>query len=134
MTVEQIDLNQYPDGILSLGEKNFKIAALLKAAQDDLVKKEELNRLFISALRNAGILAPDDLFNMATSLLSPKPEDTILLETKWFGDGLICQMLIPGQKEWQVGKVKLRIAVDFEAETIESGTVKKGSPLDDLRG
>lgn len=128
MPSEHVDLNQYPDGILSVGDKNFKIAALLKAAQEDLVKKEELNRLFISALRTAGILAPDDLINIASSLLSPKPEESILLETKWFGDGLICQLLIPGKKDWQVGKVKLKIAVDFETDPVASG-----STLDDLR-
>ncbi len=128
MASEQVDLNQYPDGILSVGDKNFKVAALLKAAQENLVKKEELNRLFISALRAAGILAPDDLINIASSLLSPKPEDAILVDTKWFGDGLICQLLIPGKKDWQVGKVKLRIAVDFETDPVVNG-----SPLDDLR-
>jgi hypothetical protein len=128
MASEQVDLNQYPDGILSVGDKNFKVAALLKAAQENLVKKEELNRLFILALRAAGILAPDDLINIASSLLSPKPEDAILVDTKWFGDGLICQLLIPGKKDWQVGKVKLRIAVDFETDPVVNG-----SPLDDLR-
>ncbi len=128
MASEQVNLNQYPDGILSVGDKNFKVAALLKAAQENLVKKEELNRLLISALRAAGILAPDDLLNIASSLLSRKPEEAILLETKWFGDGLICHLLIPGKKDWQVGKVKLRIAVDFETDPVANG-----SPLDDLR-
>ncbi|MGF1576787.1 MAG: KGK domain-containing protein [Cyanophyceae cyanobacterium] len=128
MPSEQLDLSQYPEGILSVGEKNFKIATLLKAAQEDLAKKEELNRLFISALRTAGILAPDDLLNMASSLISPKPEESILQETKWFREGLICQILIPGKKEWQVGKVKLRITIDFETDM-----TKDPSSLDDLR-
>ncbi len=128
MSSEQLDLNQYPEGILSVGEKNFKIATLLKAAQEDLAKKEELNRLFISALRTAGILAPDDLINIASSFLAPKSEEKSLEETKWFGDGLICQILIPGKKEWEVGKVKLRITVDFETDT-----TKNESSLNDFR-
>ncbi|NJL97343.1 MAG: hypothetical protein HC924_00165 [Synechococcaceae cyanobacterium SM2_3_2] len=128
MPLEQIDLSQYPEGILSVGEKNFKISTLLKAAQNDLAKKEELNRLFISALRTTGILAPDDLINIASSLLAPKSEEKSLEETKWFGDGLICQILIPNQKEWEVGKLKLRITVDFETDA-----PKSESPLNDFR-
>jgi hypothetical protein len=41
--------------------------------------------------------------------------------------------LVPGKKDWEKGRVRLRIIVEFEPEDTgsEGGS---GSPLDDLRG
>ncbi|MCJ2541810.1 KGK domain-containing protein [Thermostichus vulcanus] len=133
MPSKPIELQQFPEGILSIGEKTFKIANLLKAAQDDLVKEDELNRLFIAALRATGILSPDDLINIASSFFAPKPEETLLQEAKWFEQGLACQLLIPGKKEWEKDKVRLRISVQFEPEAVGTSASSSGSPLDDIR-
>ncbi len=133
MPLKSISLQQHPEGILSIGEKTFKVANLIKAAQEDLAKKEELNRLFIAALRSSGILSPEDLINIASNFFSPKPEETLLQETKWFGYGLACQLLVPGKKDWEKGRVRLRISVEFEPEAIGSAAVDSGSPLDDIR-
>ncbi|MFS8799754.1 KGK domain-containing protein [Synechococcus sp. R60.3] len=133
MGSRSIPLQQHSEGILSVREKTFKVANLVKAAQEDLTKKEELHRLFIAALRSSGILPPEDLLNIASSLLAPKPEEKLLQEAKWFGQGLACQLLVPGKKDWEKGRVRLRIIVEFEPEDAvsEGGS---GSPLDDLRG
>ncbi|MFS8855725.1 hypothetical protein NW851_02355 [Synechococcus sp. H55.7] len=125
-------MQQYLEGILSVGEKTFKVASLVKAAQEDLAKKEELNRLFIAALRSSGILPPENLISIASSLLATKPEEKLLQETKWFDQGLTCQLLVPGKKEWEKGRVRLRITVEFEPERTGSES-SDGSPLDDLR-
>jgi hypothetical protein len=120
-------LQQHSEGILSIGEKTFKVASLVKAAQEDLPKKEELNRLFIAALRSSGILPPENLLNIASSLLAPRPEEKLLQEA-----GLACQLLVPGKKEWEKGRVRLRITVEFEPEYTGSES-SDGSLLDDLR-
>ncbi|WP_414336874.1 KGK domain-containing protein [Synechococcus sp. H55.7] len=132
MLPKSLPLQQYLEGILSVGEKTFKVASLVKAAQEDLAKKEELNRLFIAALRSSGILPPENLISIASSLLATKPEEKLLQETKWFDQGLTCQLLVPGKKEWEKGRVRLRITVEFEPERTGSES-SDGSPLDDLR-
>ena len=132
MLPKALPLQQYLEGILSIGEKTFKVASLVKAAQEDLAKKEELNRLFIAALRSSGILPPENLINIASSLLAPRPEEKLLQETKWFDQGLACQLLVPGKKEWEKGRVRLRITVEFEPEDTGSES-SDGSLLDDLR-
>ncbi|MFS8836323.1 KGK domain-containing protein [Synechococcus sp. WC101] len=129
---KSMPLQQHSEGILSIGEKTFKVASLVKAAQEDLPKKEELNRLFIAALRSSGILPPENLLNIASSLLAPRPEEKLLQEAKWFDQGLACQLLVPGKKEWEKGRVRLRITVEFEPEYTGSES-SDGSLLDDLR-
>ncbi|MFS8879034.1 MULTISPECIES: KGK domain-containing protein [unclassified Synechococcus] len=140
MLPKSLPLQQCLEGVLSIGEKTFKVASLVKAAQEDLAKKEELNRLFIAALRSSGILPAENLISIASSFLPPIPIppgseeklEKLLQETKWFDQGLTCQLLVPGKKEWEKGRVRLRITVEFEPERTSSES-SDGSPLDDLR-
>lgn len=63
---------------------------------------------------------------------------------KWFGDGISCELLKIGAKDWQKGKVKINLQVSLEfcpdepeTEDIpasdEPEVSQPESPLDDLR-
>ena len=59
---------------------------------------------------------------------------------KWFGEGIDCEILQLGSTNWQKGKVKIKLSVEFYAEEDlpinNSENIKitePESPLDDLR-
>lgn len=52
---------------------------------------------------------------------------------KWFVEGIGCEILKPGSKGWQKGKVKLHINVTVEFCPDEPEIEEPESPLDDFR-
>ncbi|MGA9380612.1 MAG: KGK domain-containing protein [Phormidium sp.] len=64
------------------------------------------------------------------------------LSDKWFYTGIDCEILKPGAKNWQKGKVRIRVSLEFcpdepeiEEESLSNqlGVDPPESPLDDLR-
>ncbi|MBC6479588.1 MAG: hypothetical protein GDA56_19225 [Hormoscilla sp. GM7CHS1pb] len=51
----------------------------------------------------------------------------------WLGDGIDCEILIPGKKGWQKGKMKLKVNVKVESISDEPETTEPESPLNNLR-
>lgn len=51
----------------------------------------------------------------------------------WLEDGVNCEILQPGGKGWQKGKMRLKVNVEVEFIPDEPEAVKPESPLDDLR-
>ena len=52
---------------------------------------------------------------------------------KWLEDGIDCEILAPGAKGWQKGKMRLNVNVEVEFISNEPETAEPESPLDDLR-
>lgn len=112
--------DEYQDSVLSFTKSMFKISELIAEVQ----KVWETNGL--SILRNTlskrgGISGNDD---------------------EWFGQGVSCEILKPGNKSWKKGKVRINISFEFcpdepEIEEIaQSNDVEinqASSPLDDIR-
>ena len=51
----------------------------------------------------------------------------------WFTNGIDCEILEPGTKGWQKGKIRLQVNVEVEFIPSEAETTEAESPLDDLR-
>ncbi|MGL5806098.1 MAG: KGK domain-containing protein [Xenococcaceae cyanobacterium] len=49
----------------------------------------------------------------------------------WFDKGIECEILKVGAKDWQKGKVRLKVTLEFELD--ESEDNNSDSPLDDIR-
>ncbi|MEN9265748.1 MAG: KGK domain-containing protein [Thermostichales cyanobacterium BF4_bins_65] len=93
---------------------------------------QEVEAGFKHALRAASLLEPDDLLTLASSLITPKPDQQALQGAKWFQQGLPCQLLIPGEKTWRSGQVKLRVVTELIPDA-DPRAPSSASCLDDLR-
>lgn len=117
--------NEHKDGVISFFLSSmFKVGEFISLANSIFVDKglEELNNRLktegkgsIPALRNKG---------------------------EWLNGGVSCEILSPGAKGWQKGKVKFRVTLEFcpdepEVEEIsessKSEISQSESPLDDIR-
>lgn len=49
----------------------------------------------------------------------------------WFTQGIDCEILKPGAEDWQKGKVRLQVTLEFIPDEIEDSDSK--STLDDIR-
>jgi hypothetical protein len=56
---------------------------------------------------------------------------------RWFNNGIDCEILNLGAKNWKKGRVKIKISVEFYVEEETDSSNKEvsepESPLDDLR-
>ena len=52
---------------------------------------------------------------------------------KWLGEGIDCEILKPGSKGWQKGKIKLNVNVTIEFVSDKPELEETESPLDDFR-
>jgi hypothetical protein len=50
---------------------------------------------------------------------------------RWLGDGVDCEILKPGAKGWQKGKIRIRVSIEFCPDQPEISQPE--SPLDDIR-
>jgi KGK domain len=99
----------------------------------------------ISVQNSAKILIPHVTFKMSELLnalkdLIRRHEGLTEPKAEWFFDGIECQVLTYGAKDWKKGKVRLTIEFcpdEPDSEKTPSNEQpkisKSGSPLDDLR-
>jgi hypothetical protein len=116
---KSIPLQQHPEGILSVGEKNFQgCPTWSKQPKRDLTKKEELHRLFIAALRSSGILPPGRLAQtLPVAFLLPSQKKKLLQEAKWFGQGTcLSNSWCRARKIGKKAESDCGIIVEFEPE------------------
>ncbi|NJN90571.1 MAG: KGK family protein [Leptolyngbyaceae cyanobacterium SL_5_14] len=119
------------DDVLAFGDSTYKVGKFKKAV--DLSFSSSLGSHLSGELRNKGIqidqkhLAPNN-----------KPDEY----ARWFGSGIECEILQVGSDSWKVGKVRIKIEVEFYVEELESleedesdisETVQLESPLDSIR-
>ena len=50
---------------------------------------------------------------------------------KWIEDGVDCELLKLGDSQWQKGKIRVKVSVEFLADEPESTDYQ--SPLDEIR-
>jgi hypothetical protein len=70
------------------------------------------------------------------------PNNKIDDHSRWFDSGIECEILQVGSDSWKVGKVRIKVEVEFYVEELESledtehnipETVQPESPLDSIR-
>lgn len=68
--------------------------------------------------------------------------DLFMFHSKWFSEGIDCEVLQLGNKDWQKGKVKIKVSLEFcpdeqdVTDALESNELEINqleSPLDELR-
>ncbi|HEY9728300.1 MAG TPA: KGK domain-containing protein [Chroococcales cyanobacterium] len=125
-------VNCNDDDVFTLGDDAFKVSKFRKA----------VTKAF-------GNDVGYQLSNQLKAHLGVKIADAILAPqgmnypyARWFNDGIDCEILKIGSKNWQKGKVRIKVSVEFcveapedsETPEIEEPTIREPeSPLDDLR-
>lgn len=125
-------LNCNDDDVFSLGDDAFKVSKFRKA----------VTKAFGNDIGG-------QLSNQLKGHLGVKIADAILApqgmnypHARWFNDGIDCEILKIGSKNWQKGKVRIKVSVEFyvenpeDSETLEideSAIREPESPLDELR-
>ena len=112
--------DEYQDTVLSFATSMFKVSKLIAEVQKVWIT-DGLNILRNNLSNRGGISGKDD---------------------EWFGQGVRCEILKPGNKSWKKGKVRINISFEFcpdepeIEEIIQSNDVEINqaeSPLDDIR-
>jgi hypothetical protein len=97
------------DDVLAFGDSTFKVGKFRKAL--DLSFSSSLGSHLSGELRNKGIqidqkrLAPNN-----------KTDD----HARWFDSGMECEILQVGSDSWKVGRVRIKVEVEFYVEELES--------------
>lgn len=109
------------DDVLSVKDKVFKFIQVKQAIKKAFTNKlsEELYNLLNSygiSLDPGGYLVGSKFYRQAN---------------RWFDEGIDCEVLKPGTKGWQKGKLKLKVTLEFVPD--EPNINEQDSPLDDLR-
>jgi hypothetical protein len=119
------------DDVLAFGDSTYKVGKFKKAV--DLSFSSSLGNHLSGELRNKGI--PIDQKHLAPN---HKPDEY----ARWFDSGMECEILQVGSDSWKVGKVRIKVEVEFYVEELESledtendipETVQSESPLDSIR-
>ena len=116
------DESEHKDTVVSFFSSMFKVGELVSVAMD--------------VFRDKGL---EELNNRLTSLGKGKiPIGKSTYE--WFNNGTGCELLSPGAKGWQKGKVRIKVILEFcpdEPEVEEaapcSEILQPESSLDDIR-
>ncbi|MGK7905528.1 MAG: KGK domain-containing protein [Hormoscilla sp.] len=95
-------------GVFSKGDMTLKISQFI----------EDMQKSFSE--HNLGILANNNICIGSD-------------HKKCLTDGIDCEILEPGRKGWQKGKIKLQVNVEVEFTPSQPETTEPESPLDDLR-
>ncbi|MGK7905527.1 MAG: KGK domain-containing protein [Hormoscilla sp.] len=101
------------DTAVSLSDYSFKVSQLKEKLMEQAFSDNNLGYLVYQQIKMSGIDGSN--YN------------------NWFGDGLDAEILVPGAKVWQKGKMRLKVNVEVEFISDEPETTKPESPLDDLR-
>lgn len=128
--------NFYPkdcndNDVISFGNATYKIGSFKRALNKSFNNNLgfELNR----QLQQNGIRIPNTIF---------KPPGINEPGSRWFENGIDCEILNLGSKQWKKGKVRVKFTVEFYVELEETEKVSNNenseyiepeSPLDDLR-
>jgi hypothetical protein len=119
------------DDVLAFGDSTSKVGKFKKAV--DLSFSSSLGIQFSNELRNKGI-------QIDPKFLAPnnKTDD----HARWFDSGMECEILQVGSDGWKVGKVRIKVDVEFYVEELEpledtegniSEAAQSESPLDSIR-
>lgn len=123
------------DDVLSFGTPMFKVGKL-KEEVKNLLHEHKLGEQLSNSFSSQNLRIPVGGGSRENNY---NPH-----YNKWFGDGIICEILKIGAEGWQKGKVKINLQVSLEfcpdepetEEIPESDTLEISppeSPLDDLR-
>lgn len=119
------------DDVLAFGDSTYKVGKFKKAV--DLSFSSSLASQFSNELKSKGIQ------------IDPKilvPNNRTDAYARWFDSGIECEILQVGSDSWKVGKVRIKVEVEFYVEELESleedernisETAQPESPLDSIR-
>jgi hypothetical protein len=120
------------DDVLGFGDDTYKVGRFRKAV--DKAFGNNLGNQLSSQLNSyQGI-------KISNAILTPQGMNEPY--TRWFGNGIDCEILKLGSKSWQKGKVRIQISIEFYVEESEIpenfnnddlSIIPPESPLDDLR-
>jgi len=115
--MEENFMNCSDDTVVSWEDTTFKASILNKKIREALLEEKALDEAYEALRYNIGYSIGYDSYKQILS------------------DGIDCEILEPGAKGWQKGKMRLRVNVEvaFIREEAEPETTEPESPLDDLR-
>ncbi len=117
--------------VLLFGDDTFKVSKFRKALNNSF--NSEVGRSITNNLSYYGVKIEQEVL---------LPNGSNGEYSRWFDEGIDCEVLNLGSESWKRGKVKIQFRVEFyveEQETVETPSSDKleisqiESPLDDLR-
>lgn len=112
------------DDVLSFGDNTFKASRFRRAVNQSF--GSDIGSVLGRELSRQGVLIDQQI---------------LLPYTKWFNEGIDCEILNLGSRSWKKGKVRIKFNVEFyeEQEAVETSSSDEPdineaeSPLDDIR-
>jgi hypothetical protein len=120
------------DDVLAFGDSTYKVGKFKKAV-DLSFSSSQLAGHFSNELKSKGIQIDPKLL---------VPNNRTDAYAKWFDSGIECEILQVGSDSWKVGKVRIKVDIEFYVEELESlkdtegdisETTQSESPLDSIR-
>ena len=96
--------------VLSFGDDTCKISKFRKAVKDSF--ESEIGHALSSKLNYHGVKIESSIL-----LLNGNHKEY----SRWFNEGIDCEVLNLGSKNWKKGKVKIQLKVEFYVEEQELG-------------
>lgn len=116
------------DDVLAFGDTTFKVGKFQEALNKSF--GNSVGSKLTSELSCQGVKLDDETFSSSKWGYDPY--------SRWFDQGVDCEILNLGAKKWKKGKVKIKISIEFyvaeEADSKNEPEISEPeSPLDDLR-
>ncbi len=110
--------------VVAFEENNLTKLKILRNTLIDCFKNHINDRIY-EHLKNQGLKIPQQI-----SIVEPDKEQKTYYN-KWLDEGIMCEVLKIGATEWQKGKIRIQVTVEFIAD--EPEMQKPESPLDEIR-
>lgn len=107
-------------------ENNIVKAGKLKAAFSKVFTNSNIENTIYSELANQSNLQIEQ-----NTEISNNDSEKIVYKNEWLGEGTYCEVLKLGAEDWQKGKIKVRVSVEFCPDEQESDQPE--SSIDDIR-
>ena len=116
--------NHSDDDVIAFTESNLIKAGIFKKAIACLFKTNSIESLIYDYLQSHHNIKINRSVN-----ISNNESKQYTYYNKWLEEGVYCEVLRLGAKNWQKGKIKIRVSVEFCPDELKESE----SSLDDIR-